>query len=54
MGSLADKRLKFDQPNLESIDTRPIKATKLAVEVSKANEIATETSKTGNIKKFWG
>ena len=45
MGSLADKH----QPNLESIDTRPIKATKLAIDVSKANEIAIETSKTGKV-----
>ena len=49
MGSLVDKRLKLEQPNLESIDTRPIKATKLAVDVSKANEIAIETSKTGKV-----
>ncbi len=49
MGSLADKRLKLDQPNLESIDTRPIKATKLAIDVSKANKIAIETSKTGKV-----
>jgi hypothetical protein len=49
MGSLADKCLKLDQPNLESIDTRPIKATKLAIDVSKANEIAIETSKTGKV-----
>ncbi len=49
MGSLADKHLKLDQPNLESIDTHPIKATKLAIDVSKANKIAIETSKTGKV-----
>ena len=49
MGSLADKHLKLDQPNLESIETRPIKATKLAIDVSKANEIALENSKTGKV-----
>jgi hypothetical protein len=43
MGSLADKCLKLD------IDTRPIKATKLAIDVSKANKIAIETSKTGKV-----
>ncbi len=56
MGSLVDKHLKLEQPNLESIDTRPIKATKLSVHVSKANEIAIKTSKTGKgryIKSFW-
>jgi hypothetical protein len=45
VGSLVDKHLKTEQPNLESIDTDPIKTTKLAVDVSKANEIAIETSK---------
>ena len=49
MGSLANELLKLDQPNLESIDTHPIKATKLAIDVSKANEIAIETSKTGKV-----
>jgi hypothetical protein len=49
MGSLVDKRLKLEQPNLESIDTRPIKATKLAVDVSNANKIAIETSKTDKV-----
>jgi hypothetical protein len=49
MGSLADKRLKLDQPNLESIDTRLLKATKLAIDVSKANKITIKTSKTGKV-----
>ncbi len=45
MGILADKRLKLEQPNLESIDTRPIKATKVALDITRANEIAIENSK---------
>jgi hypothetical protein len=49
---LADKRLKLEQPNgihLISTDTRPIKATKLAPETIRANEIAIENSKTGKV-----
>jgi hypothetical protein len=49
MGSLIDKCPKLEQPNLESTDTLPIKATKLAIDISKANEIAIETSKTGKV-----
>ena len=48
----ADKRLKLEQPNgihLISTDTRPIKATKLAPETIRANEIAIENSKTGKV-----
>jgi hypothetical protein len=46
---LIDKHLILEQPNLESTDTRPIKAPKLAIDISKANEIAIETSKTGKV-----
>ncbi len=52
MGNLVDKRLKIDQPSgihLESTDTRPIKATKLAPDTIRANEIAIENSKTGKV-----
>jgi hypothetical protein len=52
MGNLVDKRLKLEQPsgiNLISTDTRPIKATKLALDIIKANEIAIENSKTGKV-----
>ena len=44
MGSLVDKRIKLEQPSgiqLKSTDTRPIKATKLALDTIRANEIAT-------------
>jgi len=34
---------------LKSTDTRPIKATKLALDIIKANEIAIENSKTGKV-----
>ena len=47
-----DKRLKLDKPPgiyLESTDTRPIKATKLALDNIRANEIAIENSKTGKV-----
>ena len=47
-----DKRLKLDQPPgiyLKSTDTRPIKATKLATDTIRANEIALENSKTGKV-----
>ena len=41
-GSLVDKRIK-------STDSRPIKATKLALDTIRANEIAIENSKTGKV-----
>ena len=44
--------LKLEQPSgidLISTDTRPIKATKLALDIIKANEIAFENSKTGKV-----
>jgi hypothetical protein len=46
---LIHKRPKLEQPKLESADTRPNKAAKLAIDISKANEIAIETSKTGKV-----
>jgi hypothetical protein len=52
MGSRVDKRLKLEQPsgiNLKSTDTRPIKATGLALDIIRANEIAIENSKTGKV-----
>ena len=55
MGStcnLVDKRLKLNHPSgihLKSTDTRPIKATKLAPDIIRANEIAIENSKTGKV-----
>jgi len=48
----ADNRLKLEQPNgihLISTDTRPIKATKLAPETIRGNEIRIENSKTGKV-----
>jgi len=47
-----DKCLKIEQPSgshLESTDTRPIKATKLALDTIQANEIVIENSKTGKV-----
>jgi hypothetical protein len=47
-----DKRLKIEQPlgiHLESTDTRPIKATKLALDTIRANEIAIENPETGKV-----
>jgi hypothetical protein len=47
-----DKCLKLEQPksiHLISTDTRPIKATKLALDTIRANEIAIENSKTGKV-----
>ncbi len=47
-----DKRLKLEQPpgiDLVSTDTHPIKATKLALDIIKANEIAIENSKIGKV-----
>jgi hypothetical protein len=52
MGSQVDKRLKLEQPkgiDLKSTDTHPIKATKLALNVIRANEIAIENSKMGKV-----
>ena len=52
MGRPVDKRLKIDKPSgihLDSTDTRPIKATKLALDTIRANEIAIENSKTGKV-----
>ena len=52
MGRPVDKRLKIDQPSgihLDSTDIRPIKATKLALDSIRANEIAIENSKTGKV-----
>ncbi len=46
---MIDKHPKLEQPDLESTDTRPIKATKLAIDISKANKISIETSKTGKV-----
>jgi hypothetical protein len=60
MGGPVDKRLKLEQPSgihLESTDTRPIKATKLALDTIRANEIAIEHSKTGKVTAvvaIWG
>jgi hypothetical protein len=51
-GNPVDKRLKLKQPtgvDLKSTDTRPIKATKLALNTIRANEIAIEKSKTGKV-----
>jgi len=48
----ADKRLKLELPigiHLISTDTRPIKASKLALDTFRANEIAIENSKTGKV-----
>jgi hypothetical protein len=48
----ADKHIKLVQPSgvqLKSTDTRPIKATKLALDTIRANEIAIENSKTGKV-----
>jgi hypothetical protein len=47
-----EKRLKLEQPlgiDLKSTDTRPIKASKLALDIIKANEIAIENAKTGQV-----
>jgi hypothetical protein len=46
---LIDKRPKLEKRNIESTDTRPIKATKLALDITRANDIAIETSKTGKV-----
>jgi hypothetical protein len=47
-----DKRLKLEQPtgiDLKFTETRLIKATKLALDVIRANYIALENSKTGKV-----
>ena len=52
MRKSVDKRLKIDKPSgihLDSTDTRPIKATKLALDTIRANEIAIENTKTGKV-----
>ncbi len=52
MGLQVDKRLKSEQPlgiDLKSTDTRPIKATKLALDIIRANKIAIENSKPGKV-----
>jgi ribosomal protein S15P/S13E len=49
---LVDKRIKLVQPSgvqLKSTDTRPIKATKLALDTIRANEIAIKYSETGKV-----
>ncbi len=51
-GSQVDKRLKLEQPtgiDIKSTDIRPIKATKLALDVIRDNKIAIENSKTGKV-----
>ena len=52
MGGPVEKHLKLIQPlgiHLKSTDTRPIKATKLALDTIRANEIAIKNSKTGKV-----
>jgi hypothetical protein len=47
-----DNRLQLEQPSgndLKSTDTRLIKATKLALDIIRANKIAIENSKTGKV-----
>jgi hypothetical protein len=42
-----DKRLKLEQPmgiDLKSTDTHPVKATKVALDIIRANEIAIQAS----------
>ncbi len=49
--------LKLEQPtgiDSKSTDTRPIKATKLALDFIRANEIAIENSKTGKVTEVFG
>jgi len=48
-----EKHFKLEQPSgihLKSSDTHPIKATKLALDTIRANEIAIENTKTGKVK----
>jgi hypothetical protein len=52
MGSQVDKNLKFEQPSgieLKPTDTCPIKATKLALDIIRANEIIIKNSKTSKV-----
>ena len=52
MGNPVDKRLKLEHPmgiHSKSPDTRPSKATKLALDTIRANEITIENSKTGKV-----
>jgi hypothetical protein len=52
MGLQVDKHLKLEQPagiDLKSTDTRPIKATKLALDIIRANETVIENSKTSKV-----
>jgi len=52
MGRPVEKRIKLVQPvgvHLKSTDTRLIKATMLALDTIRANEIAIENSKTGKV-----
>ena len=52
MGSQVDNHLILEQPtgiDFKSPDTRPIKATKLAFDIIRVNEIAIENSKTGKV-----
>jgi len=52
MGRPVEKHLKLIQPSgvhFKSTDTHPIKATKLALDTIRANEIAIEISKTGKV-----
>ena len=47
-----DKRFNVDKPTgieLKSTDTRPIKATRTALDLTKAQQKATENSKTGKV-----
>ena len=47
MGNQLDKHLKLDKPpgiDLIVTDTRPIKATNLALDITMTNEIAIENS----------
>jgi hypothetical protein len=52
MGSQVDKRLKLEQPlgiDLKSTDTRRIEATKLALDIIRANKITIKNSKTDKV-----
>ncbi len=52
MGNQLDKHLKLDKPpgiDLIVTDARPIKATNLALDITKTNEVAIEISKTGKL-----
>jgi len=54
MGRPIERRIKYVQLqpsgiHLKSTDTRPVKATKLALDTFRANKIAIEISKTGKV-----